>query len=339
MVVAEDAHWFDRPPSKVLGSLLDAAEGRLLVVVTGTPRPVAARRLAGDGDRPQAVDRGRDRQPDRRPGSELCRHTIGQRLPTAATGCRSTSSRSSAGSTETGVPEGLYEPLLARLRASANIVPVVEAAALIGRQLDRDLLRSVVDLSDDVLDGVLDELEDARVLEPWGSDGWRFRHELLREVATELAPPSVRRSLHAKSRRRACQRRRWGSRLAAGRRALRAGRRTRRGGLGVSTGIDGCATARRSRRSPRLPDSRPRPVGEQPPGRARDVREMAVRMERGFLASAAEGPLEPRHGGRLRGVPAARRDRRARRRSVRHAARPGRLLLRHWGSAPLRTRC
>ena len=45
------------------------------------------------------------------------------------------------GLTETGVPEGLYEPLLARLRASANVVPVVEAAALIGRQLDRDLLR------------------------------------------------------------------------------------------------------------------------------------------------------------------------------------------------------
>src|SRR5829696_2480888 len=35
-------------------------------------------------------------------------------------------------------------------------------------------------------------------LEPWGTDGWRFRHELLREVAAELARPSVRRELHAK---------------------------------------------------------------------------------------------------------------------------------------------
>jgi hypothetical protein len=34
-------------------------------------------------------------------------------------------------------------------------------------------------------------------------------------------------------------------------------------------------------------------VDKQPPGRARDMREMAVRMERGFLASAAEGPLNP----------------------------------------------
>jgi hypothetical protein len=37
-----------------------------------------------------------------------------------------------AGLTETGVPEALYEPLFALLRASASVVPVVEAAAVIG---------------------------------------------------------------------------------------------------------------------------------------------------------------------------------------------------------------
>ena len=116
----------------------------------------------------------------------------------AATGCRSTSNKSWPGSTETGVPEALYEPLFARLRASANVVPVLEAAAVIGRQMDRGLLCAVVDLSDDEVDDVIDELEDALVLEPWGTDNWRFRHELLREVAAELAPPSVRRGLHAK---------------------------------------------------------------------------------------------------------------------------------------------
>src|SRR5262249_26358995 len=83
-------------------------------------------------------------------------------------------------------------------RASPKVVPVVEAAAVIGRQLDRDLLCAVVDLSDDEVDDVIGELEDALVLEPSRSDGWRFRHELLREVAAELAPPTVRRGLHAK---------------------------------------------------------------------------------------------------------------------------------------------
>ena len=86
----------------------------------------------------------------------------------------------------------------ARLRASAKVVPVVEAAAVIGRQMDRGLLCSVVDLGEDEVDDVIAELEAASVLEPWGTDVWRFRHELLREVAAELAPPSVRRGLHAR---------------------------------------------------------------------------------------------------------------------------------------------
>jgi len=37
MVVVEDAHWFDPSTIERVGSLLDAAEGRLLVVVTGRP--------------------------------------------------------------------------------------------------------------------------------------------------------------------------------------------------------------------------------------------------------------------------------------------------------------
>lgn len=69
---------------------------------------------------------------------------------------------------------------------------------MIGREVDRRLLLAAVTLDEDEIDDVIDELEDALVLEPWGADGWRFRHELLREVAAELAPPSVRRRLHAK---------------------------------------------------------------------------------------------------------------------------------------------
>jgi hypothetical protein len=46
------------------------------------------------------------------------------------------------------------------------VVPVVEAAAILGRQIDRDLLCSVVDVGDDEVDDVIHELEDALVLEP-----------------------------------------------------------------------------------------------------------------------------------------------------------------------------
>ena len=213
----------------------------------------------------------------------------GRGWPAAATGCRSTSSRSWPGSSETGVPEALYEPLFARLRASANVVPVVEAAAVIGRQVDRGLLCSVVDLSDDEVDDVIDELEDALVLEPWGTDGWRFRHELLREVAAELAPPSVRRGLHAK--------------VADALVGVRAASRT--GGWSPrhyeqAERFDEAASAYQqassdARRRGALAEARTyltqalAQLDRGTPGPDRDRREMAARLERGFLATATEG--------------------------------------------------
>ena len=99
-----------------------------------------------------------------------------------------------------GVPEPLYDPLFARLHhPHADVVPVVEAAAVIGRAGDLPLLRSVVGRDAKDVDGVVTELVRARVLERRGTDGWRFRHELLREVAAELAPPSLRLDLHARA--------------------------------------------------------------------------------------------------------------------------------------------
>ena len=67
-------------------------------------------------------------------------------------------------------------------------VPVVEAAAVIGRAGDLALLRSVVGPDAKDVDDVVTELVQARVLERRGTDGWRFRHELLREVASRAGP-------------------------------------------------------------------------------------------------------------------------------------------------------
>ena len=194
-----------------------------------------------------------------------------------------------AGLSQTGVPETLYEPLFARLRASPKVVPVVEAAAVIGRQIDLGLLCSVVDLSDDEVDDVIDELEDALVLEPWGTGNWRFRHELLREVAAELAPPTVQRGLHAKVADvlsgGAGGEPDWG--LVAGHyeRAHRfdqaaaayqqASNNARlRGALAEALAYLTRGLAQLDRATP---------------GPDRDRRETALRMERGFLTSAAEG--------------------------------------------------
>ena len=197
LVVAEDVHWFDPSTREVLGALLDAAEGKLLVVMTGRPgdwlpkaRPHKVFDLAPlTDDQTDALITALD------PGLSADERAV---VAARCDGVPFYIEQVVHGISQTGVPETLYEPLFARLRASPKVVPVVEAAAVIGRQLDRGLLCAVVDLSDDEVDDVLGELEDALVLEPWRSDGWRFRHELLREVAGELAPPTVRRGLHAR---------------------------------------------------------------------------------------------------------------------------------------------
>jgi class 3 adenylate cyclase len=197
LVVAEDVHWFDPSTREVLGALLDTAGGRLLVVMTGRPGgwlptawPVTVFDLAPlTDDQTDALITALD------PGLSADERAV---VAARCDGVPFYIEQVVAGVSGTGVPEALYEPLFARLRASPKVVPVVEAAALIGRQIDRGLLCSVVDLSDDEVDNVIDELEDALVLQPWGTNNWRFRHELLREVAAELAPPSVQRGLHAK---------------------------------------------------------------------------------------------------------------------------------------------
>ncbi|OBK18905.1 adenylate/guanylate cyclase domain-containing protein [Mycobacterium asiaticum] len=291
LVVAEDAHWFDSTSLEVLAGVLDASAGRLLVIVTA---------------------RHRDWLPDRwpvnvfelRPLTEAESDELITALNPALTPQEQATIRSRcdglpfyieqvvAGITEVGVPEALYEPLFARLRASAKVVPVVEAAAVIGRYIDTSLLRSVVDMDDDDLHRVIDELAAARVLEPSNAGGWRFRHELLREVAVELAPPSVRRHLHARVGDALCgfsgepdwglvanhytQAERFDDAASAHQQASASARR--RGALAEARGhlsdaltqLDRCA-----------------------PGPDRDRREVALRLGRGFLAGSAVSPSSP----------------------------------------------
>ena len=202
LVIAEDVHWFDPSTMELLNALLSAADGRLMVVMTGR-----------DGDWLQSGWQATVF--DLAPLTDEQSDALIQALDPAVSVAQRAAVRKRcdgvpfyiehvvAGLGATGheaqVPEALYEPLFARLHTRSDVVPVVEAAAVIGRAGDLPLLRTVVGRDSEDLDEVVTELVRARVLERRSTDGWRFRHELLREVATELAPPSLRRELHRRA--------------------------------------------------------------------------------------------------------------------------------------------
>ena len=294
LVIAEDVHWFDASTLELLNSLLTGADGRLLVVLTGregnwlqTDWPVTLFELSPLTDEqsdaliealdPTVSDVQRAAVRSRCDGVPFyIEHVVGEFEAIGA---------------ELGVPEALYEPLFAALHhPHADVVPVVEAAAVIGRAGDLPLLRAVVGRDAKDVDGVVTELVGARVLERRGTDGWRFRHELLREVAAELAPPSLGRDLHARAARALVdaaatvepdwrvvashfeQAQQYDEAVKAYRKASVNARR--RGAIHEAMA---CLTNALNQ------------LTRCAAGSARDCREIAIRLERGFLAGTTQG--------------------------------------------------
>ena len=197
LVVAEDGQWLDPSTTEVLGALLTSGSGRLLMVLTtrdsGWLRhgwPVTVCDLAPltaeeSNELIVALDAT---------VTEQQRVQIRNRCDGVPFYIEQVVAELAVAPPDQGnlapVPETLYEPLRARLRGSPAVVRVAEAAAVIGRHGDRSLLAAVVGLDTDQLGRVINELQDVRVFEPYGTDGWGFRHELLREVAAELAHPA-----------------------------------------------------------------------------------------------------------------------------------------------------
>jgi class 3 adenylate cyclase len=297
LLVAEDLQWFDPPTLEVVEAMLGAGDGRLLVVLTSR-----------DGKAPP--NHWQVEQFDLAPLTEeetdelviaLDPTVTDEELAAVRRRCDGVpfyieqvlAALRMAPSEDGQVPDALYDPLFARLRAGDNVVPVVEAAAVIGRPIDRSLLLTVVDVDESQVDEVIDQLTDTGVFERTGNAHWRFRHELLREVADELAPPSVRRKLHAKVAdalvhnsagdpdwpmvaSHYAQGARHADAAFADQQAAAAARR--RGAL---------AEARTY-----LTDALIQ-VEQCPPGPERDRREIAPRLERGYLTATAEGAQSP----------------------------------------------
>jgi class 3 adenylate cyclase/tetratricopeptide (TPR) repeat protein len=300
VVLAEDLQWFDPSTLDVVTSLLGAKTGRLLVVLTA--RDIGPLQSAAAVDvfelapltALQADELITALAPtlsaDER--AEVMRRCDGVPLYLEEVVIKS-SQQPTDEARWARVPDALYEPLFARLRTTDNTIRVVEAAAMIGREFDRGILRDVVDMTTESdFETAISDLEAARVFEPITKDGWRFRHELLREVSYELAPPSVCRTLHdrvANALLAESESPDWhlialhyehAERFdeAANAHQMAAHDARRRGALQEARACLTRAIAQIERAAPNA---------------MRDRHEMRLRLRRGFLASAAEGTASP----------------------------------------------
>jgi class 3 adenylate cyclase/tetratricopeptide (TPR) repeat protein len=312
LCVVEDLHWCDDSTLDVIANLLRSKPASVLVVTTSRdPAPAALGPVEATiplppldddaaGELVRLLAHGLDRAArralvDRADGVPLFLEELahGASRPEQPV---SVAAQVPAGPTGE-IPEALYEPLVSRLYATGAGMEVVAAAATIGREVDHGTLARVVELPDSELKAALRALLGGLILERAldGDEGYRFRHELLRDVAYDLQPPSRRRELHRRvatalteaaldadaidwhvvaSHHEAAGQ--VAEAVAAYQRAADGARR--RGALGAALGL----LSRAVELAGDLPDD--------PAGRSLEV---GLRLRRGFLASSVGGNASP----------------------------------------------
>lgn len=295
LLLVDDMHWFDEDTIELVSSLLHDNPGRLLVVITarelGTvpdgARVFDLKALTDDQSDQLIAALGPELHTDSRNAVRARCDGIPLYIEEVVTKLKE---QPSDAADATLVPDSIYEALFARLRSSENAVRVVEAAAICGGRFDRNLLVSASEIEEQSVDQVIGELVKGRVFVPLDEKSFRFRHELLRELAAELPPPSLQHRLHGRIADALSspiapgnpdwpliaahyhEAERFDDAVSAYQRA--SGDARRRGALGE-------ARAHLDRAIEH--------IERIPAGRPRDQREIAVRLERGFLASAAQG--------------------------------------------------
>ncbi|MDO9020945.1 MAG: protein kinase [Deltaproteobacteria bacterium] len=154
----------EAPPEELAGFLAEESEGNAFFVVEYLRAAVEAGLL------------------QRAPGGAWTFHSPGAKAPLVRG--------------VLGVPRPLREVLRGRLdRLPAAARRVVEAAAVLGREVPLDVLGAMVDGVE--LQPALDDLLSRQIIEPRGASGVRFSHDKLREHVYDDLSPEERRARHA----------------------------------------------------------------------------------------------------------------------------------------------
>jgi hypothetical protein len=199
-------HWFDDATRELLAELMRSGPRNLLIVATSRtaePGPwetIELRPLTFEG-RLELIDALQSGLPDEQ-RLALAKRSDGVPLyleELVRAGLSATAPDPPA-PVPGSVPAALYEPLVARLYATPDALPVAATAAAAGQEVDRSLVAEAMSIPATELAPTLRDLVDAGIMQPVSGRGarYRFRHELLREVAYELQPPSWRRKVHGR---------------------------------------------------------------------------------------------------------------------------------------------
>ncbi|MGI9053153.1 MAG: ATP-binding protein [Ilumatobacteraceae bacterium] len=223
LLIAEDAHWFDETTRQLLTMIVAARHEGLRVLITSRdehvlgvdvpagPNVIAIAPLADDEGAALIESLDPDGVTSSFRGELLARGAgvplyIEELVRAAVESARDTEGRGDDVATvdspagRAGIPEVLYEPLVARLDAIDGSGDTVAAAAAFGEAFDLDLLVDVLGRQVDEVRPVVVALVSGRVLDPLPGPGerYRFRHDLFREAAEELQPPSARERVHGR---------------------------------------------------------------------------------------------------------------------------------------------
>ncbi len=206
MLVAEDLHWFDDATRELLAELMRNGPGNLLVVGTSrAPEPGSWEAIELHpltfGGRLELIDALEGGLPaEERIALATRSGGVPLYLEELVRAGASASAPDSTAPVPGSVPAALYEPLVARLYETPDALSVAAAAAAAGQEVDRSLLAEAMSIPAKELAPTLRELVDAQIMHPVAGRGgsYQFRHELLREVAYELQPPSWRRRVHSR---------------------------------------------------------------------------------------------------------------------------------------------
>jgi class 3 adenylate cyclase/tetratricopeptide (TPR) repeat protein len=204
LVVFEDAQWADATSLDLIDRLVDRAESLpLLVVVTGRPelrprwanRPHATHLTLNRLTGVQSAALVRALTAERPVAAEIV-----TRLVERADGVPLFLEELCRGALDVGmlaIPATLHESLLARLDRLPASREVAQAAAVLGREFNLDLLSAVAGRPQQTLQRALHELVDEGVIIAHGGGRYSFRHSLVRDVAYQSLLRRGRQKLHA----------------------------------------------------------------------------------------------------------------------------------------------